>query len=115
MSKRTTTEAELREWLAQGKTHGEIAKSLGFHRSTVASACAVLGIESKVGRGAGKGRVSTEAYLADMRSGLTLTEIAKKHGKASAGVVYSLLRFHGLPTCARKLLLADAAKQQQAA
>lgn len=108
MTRRTTTEAELREWVTQGKTHAEIARLLGRHMSHVASACSVLGIHGKMGRRSGAHDLS--GYLTGMRAGMTLAEIATKHGE-KAGSVFMALRRAGLPTTARKLLAAEAAKQ----
>lgn len=45
-----------------------------------------------------------DAYLADMRTGMTLAQIAKKHGKANESVIHNAMRKSGLPTCAKHAL-----------
>ena len=43
---KTTTEAQLREWVAQGLTQREIGLMLDTHQPTVSTALRVLGIKS---------------------------------------------------------------------
>lgn len=112
MTKRTTTESELRFWLAEGKTHAEIAKVLGRSQSAVAAAFAVLGINGKGRRNNGAPPIA--AYLAGLRAGMTIREIAAAHDVSHPAVVQALKR-SGNPTCARKLLRAEAEKQTQPA
>lgn len=50
------------------------------------------------------------AYVEDLRAGLTLAQIAEKHGKCNASVVYAVLKKNGLPTNRR----AMRASEQQA-
>lgn len=104
--KKTTTEAELRDWIAQGKTHGQIADLLGRHPSSIAVTCAILGVSAKGSKGRGP---DLPAYLADMRSGMTIAAIAKKHGKCVSSINAALKRA-GLPTSARALLVQEAIK-----
>lgn len=48
-----------------------------------------------------------DAYLEDLRAGMRLAEIAKKHGKASAAVVHNALTKRGLPTTYRALMARE--------
>jgi hypothetical protein len=108
MSKRTISEAELRTLVAQGKTHSQIANMIGRHPAAVAAACYILGVSSKV-----KTKKTPEAaltFLNDLKAGNSINGIAAKHGIGYAAV-YHTLRRAGLPTSARKLLQAEAAKQ----
>lgn len=50
-------------------------------------------------RSGGRQAPPVDAYLEDLRAGLTLDQIAKKHGKANASVIYTPLARRGLPTC----------------
>lgn len=54
-ARRTTTEAKLREMVASGLTHSEIAERLGCARSSIANTCAVLGITSDRGATTSRG------------------------------------------------------------
>lgn len=113
--KKTITESELRQLVAEGKTHGEIAKSLGRHQASISATCSVLGITSHRwadGRPA-KIEHNTDVYLKAFRAGLTIAETAKQCGLTPATVREALKRA-GLPTCARQLLRHEAAQQAQA-
>jgi hypothetical protein len=111
--KKTITESELRRLVEEGKTHREIGDMLGRVSSAVAAACAVLGINSGPKSKYGKRRPAahdTDAYLSDLRRGLTMQELGAKHGMHAMSIRQALLRA-GLPTCARKLLRQEAEKQ----
>lgn len=111
MTKRTTTESELREWIAQGKSHGEIAGLIGRRREQVATVCMVLGISSV--RGCGRPAIDPkrlESYVTGLRAGMTIREIATTQG-VSHSTVHQALRRHGLPTSSRQLLRREAAAQ----
>lgn len=110
--KRTTTEADLRDLIAQGKTNLEIATMLGRHPNAVSNACSVLGIRRQ--RGPVRIGGTNEEYLARLRCGKTVREVAQEFGVSHTAVALSLKRA-GLPTSARQLLVAEAAKQLQAA
>lgn len=101
--KRTTTEAELREFAAKGLDSAEIAAVIGFPTLYVRHAFAVLGIANN----------DHEDILEQMRMGYTLNEIAQSHGISVAGL-HKRLRTAGLPTNARALRRAEAAQANQA-
>lgn len=65
-------------------------------------ACATLHLPRQCGRerlqGGRRAAPPIGAYLEDLRAGLTLGQIAKKHGKADGSVVYGVLKRRGLPT-----------------
>lgn len=110
-TKRTATVEELREWVEQGKTQKEIGALLGRRQEVISSTLSVLGL--KTAGSDKKGRRPTRSitaigYFAGLRCGLTLNEIATRHG-VTPGTVRNALNRAGLPTSARKLLAAEAA------
>jgi hypothetical protein len=106
--KKTITESELRRLVEEGKTHREIGDMLGRFYGNIAATCAVLGVKGPNGKYAKRGGVhDMDAYLSDMRRGMTLQEIGAKHGRNAVAIRQALLRA-GLPTCARNLLRQEA-------
>lgn len=108
MIKRTTTEAELREWIAQGKTFGEIGRMLGRRPQAVRAACNVLGIGSHPTWDE-REKHDLAGYVADLERGLTIREISDIRGIPQTNI-HQALRRAGLPTCARKAIRAKAAQ-----
>src|SRR5689334_22894571 len=108
--KKTLTEAELRRLIAEGKSQTEIAALIGSKQTYVSATCRVLGITPANPKFIPKDYLNPTVYLSDMRLGMTVAEIAKKHGKTSNAIVQALKRA-GLPTCAIKLLKYDAAQR----
>lgn len=108
--KKTTTEAQLREWVASGKTYGEIAKLLGRHASSITATVSVLGISR---RAIAPKKHDPLTYLEGVKAGKTLAEIAREHGTGTSTVQMALTRA-GLPTCARTYLRQMAEQQQTA-
>jgi len=94
---KTTTEAQLREWVAQGLTQREIGLMLDTHQPTVSTALRVLGIKSI--NGLYKGH-DVEKYLDGLSKGRTLTEICKTANVKRSTVVKFLER-RDLPTSSR--------------
>jgi len=91
---KTTTEAQLREWVAQGLTQREIGLMLGTHQPTVSAALRVLGIKSTSHL---YKEHDVEKYLDGLSKGRTLTEICKEVG-ISTNTAIKYLRSKGLPT-----------------
>lgn len=110
--KRTTTEAELRQWAREGKSQREIAELLGRNKICVANACVLLGIKTH-GFAGGIRRIDTNQCVDLLRQGFPLREVAEKCGATITGVHRALVR-DGLPTSARKLLRAESAQANQA-
>lgn len=91
---KTTTEAQLREWVAQGLTQWEIALMLGTHQPTVSAALRMLGIKSK-NRCYKEHEV--EKYLDGLSKGRTITEICTEVG-INPNTAMKYLKSKGLPT-----------------
>ncbi len=91
---KTTTEAQLREWVAQGLTQREIGLLLGTHQPTVSTALRVLGIKSTSHL---YKEHDVEKYLEGLSKGMTLTEICKEAG-INKDTACKYLKSKGLPT-----------------
>lgn len=91
---KTTTEAQLREWVAQGLTQWEIALMVGTNQPTVSAALRMLGIKSK---NRCYKEHDVEKYLDGLSKGRTLAEICKEVG-ISTNTAIKYLRSKGLPT-----------------
>jgi len=111
--RRTTTEAEMREWAASGKSWADLARAIGRHPADVSGAAALLGIRSATYvqlDDAKRGEIATL-----VSSGVRVTEAARKAGVARSTVVRHGRVVPGLEALAARInthltrLEADAA------
>lgn len=101
---KTTSEAQIRALVAQGKKFPEIAEELGVNVFNLRSACCVLGIKSPTRT------ASAHSFYEGIKAGLTVREIAAEHD-VSATTVTNTLRRAGLPTSGQAFLKAQAQKK----
>ncbi len=106
---KTTSEAELRELVAQGKNFRQIAEEVGIpHMRILATAC-TLGIKSAY-RGRPKKGLSASEYLEKLGEGKTLSQIASEVG-VSRQAVFQTLKQAGHPTTCREYLRQQTFKR----
>jgi hypothetical protein len=105
-----TTETELRALAAEGLSFRQMSERLDIPATTIQVACSCLGIRSIYRPPTRRGmvHVNSNEYVADLLNGLTLDEIAKKHGKASGHSVRAALNKRGLPATREKLQAMQA-------
>lgn len=115
----TTNEAAIRECVAKGMKFPEIARELNVNLYSLRSACSLLGIRSprkpkKPKEPSRSYRLMSDTeiaqYLDDLRAGMTLGEIAAKHGRPGAPSIHHALNRRGLPTCAREMNKRESSK-----
>jgi hypothetical protein len=97
------SEAEMRQWAADGKTWAALAKAIGRSKSHVYAAASLLGIPSASYGGTYPKRVkrapvrdavtaNAERYWQMRQSGMTYSQIAKEVGRLAATVYATLAR-----------------------
>jgi hypothetical protein len=108
--KRTTTEAELRQWVAEGKSALKISEILGCQKSIIANAKMVLGITGGARR---ELRQLTPGELERIReiflSGGGVQNASKELGM-NAGSLHKLVAYSGLPTSKTEFWKREAQK-----
>jgi hypothetical protein len=97
---KTTTEAELREWIAAGVTVSEIADRLAVPTNYVYTMLRLLGLSAERKR-------KVAAYFEGIKGGMSLSEIGAANGVTGPAVNHALRRA-GLPTCASAYLRQQA-------
>jgi DNA-binding CsgD family transcriptional regulator len=99
----TTTEAELRELVSQGKTFVTIAAELRIDINALRATCSVLGIRSAYNGGRKDSSARANQYLEKLKTGATLDEVGCAFG-ITRQAVYRALKKASLPTTARAVL-----------
>lgn len=95
----TTTEAQLRDWIADGETAPQIAARLGVHTNYVYVTLALLGLS--------KAPCSDVDLMHEgIKAGKTAEQVGAELGMTGSGVRRALKRA-GLPTCALEYLRAQ--------
>ena len=99
----TTTEAQLREWVAQGMKQIEIAALVGVPQNMVSATMRVLGITPAYPKSGKRYVHDTQKYLELLSQGMTLKEVSAATGTPFEAISKNLAQ-NGLPTTARAYL-----------
>jgi len=107
--KKTTTEAELREWRKQGLSYKQISEKLGRSMNAVACAMTILGINgTKDDKGAALDE-RAPLYYERLKAGFNTKQIGDEFGMHRMTVVLALKR-SGFPTSHMEVLQRMAAE-----